>query len=83
MSFIADKQTLDDLSLLGKYNTNSVFSLFNQVNTRGGEKLLDIMFNHPLTDADAINNRSKSFRYFHDNTFTFPFDAALLARAEA
>ena len=83
MSFIADKQTLDDLSLLGKYNTNSVFSLFNQVNTRGGEKLLDAMFNHPLTDADAINSRSKSFRYFHDNAFTFPFDAALMAGAEA
>lgn len=83
MSFIADKQTLDDLSLLGKYNTNSIFSLFNQVHTRGGEKLLDAMFQHPLTDADKINNRSEAFRYFRDHPAAFPFDEQLLSRMEA
>lgn len=83
MSFIADKQTLDDLGLLGRYNTSSIFSLFNQVNTRGGEKLLDAMFNHPLTDADKINNRSEVFRYFGDHPAAFPFDEQLLSRMEA
>lgn len=83
MSFIADKQTLDDLSLLGKYNPNSVFSLFNQVKTRGAEKLLDTMFNHPLTDADKINSRSAAFRYFSNHPAVFPFDEGLLGRMEA
>lgn len=83
MSFIADKQTLDDLSLLGKYNAGSIFSLFNQVHTRGGEKLLDTMFQHPLTDPDKINNRSEAFRYFRDHTAIFPFDEQQLNSMEA
>lgn len=82
MSFIADKQTLDDLSLLGKYNSHSIFNLFNQVHTRGGEKLLDAMFQHPLTDADKINSRSEAFRYFRDHPGVFPFDEQLLGRME-
>lgn len=82
MSFIADKQTLDDLSLLGKFNPASVFSLFNQVKTRGAEKLLDDMFLHPLSDADSINNRSGMFRYFGDHPFDFPFNGRLLERME-
>jgi len=58
MSFIADKQTLDDLNLLGKYKSNAIFGLFNKVYTEGGEKLLEQMFRQPLTDAQAINHRS-------------------------
>ncbi len=73
MSFIADKQTLDDLNLLGKYKSNSVYSLFNRVRTTGGEQLLDQMFRHPLHDALAINQRSNMFRYFELKAFTFPF----------
>lgn len=83
MSFIADKQTLDDLSLLGKYHTHSIFHIFNQVKTRGAEKLLNELFLHPLTDADQINNRSAAFRYFGDHPTTFPFDEALLGSMEA
>ncbi|SEW35199.1 MutS-related protein [Chitinophaga arvensicola] len=83
MSFIADKQTLDDLSLLGKYNPYSVFSLFNQVKTRGGQKLLDQMFQHPLTDADQINSRSAAFRYFSDHRASFPFEEEALGNMEA
>jgi DNA mismatch repair protein MutS len=83
MSFIADKQTLDDLSLLGKYNTHSIFHIFNQVKTRGGEKLLDQLFLHPLTDAQQINNRSAAFRYFGNHPTTFPFDEKLLGHMEA
>lgn len=44
MSFETDKQTLDDLNILGKYKNNSVYSLFNGVVTRGGERLLEDMF---------------------------------------
>jgi DNA mismatch repair protein MutS len=72
MSF-ADKQTLEDLNILGKYKQNSVFSLFNQVHTGGGEKLLQAMFQQPLTDADEINKRSALFRYFEGSSLRFPF----------
>ncbi|MGN6418666.1 MAG: MutS-related protein [Pseudobacter sp.] len=74
MSFNIDKQTLDELNLLGKFRTDSVYHLFNRVKTRGGEHLLDHMFRNPLTDAAAINERSSTFRNFQQAGMSFPFD---------
>ncbi|OKS88765.1 MutS-related protein [Mucilaginibacter polytrichastri] len=73
MSFIADKQTLEDMNLLGKYKQHSIFSLFNKVRTSGGEQLLTKMFQTPLIDPDAINTRSDTFKYFQSKQVTFPF----------
>lgn len=72
MSFIADKQTLEDLNLLGKFKQNSIFSLFNVMHTRGGERLMESMFLHPLTDAETINKRSVLFQYFQQKGLVFP-----------
>ncbi|WP_158994108.1 DNA mismatch repair protein [Mucilaginibacter sp. L196] len=74
MSFIADKQTLEDLNLLGKYKQHSIFSLFNKVKTDGGEQLLQTMFQTPLVDSEGINKRSEIFKYFQDKQSTFPFN---------
>ncbi|MGE7775264.1 MutS-related protein [Chitinophaga sp. NPDC101104] len=74
MSFGIDKQTLEELNLLGKFRQGSVYHLFNRVKTRGGEQLLDDMFRFPLTDANAINQRSRIFQYFQEEKFVFPFD---------
>ncbi len=74
MSFRIDRQTLDELNLLGKFRQGSVYHLFNQVRTRGGEQLLDTMFRDPLTDATSINERSSIFRYFQEQKLSFPFD---------
>lgn len=73
MSFETDKQTLDDLNLLGKYKNNSVYSLYTGTITRGGERIIEDMFLHPLTDVKAINDRSAVFRYFKEHDFGFPF----------
>jgi DNA mismatch repair ATPase MutS len=75
MSFIADRQTLDDLNLLGRFKQGSVFSLFNKVHTKGGENLLETMFKTPLTDHQAINERSRLFSFFQNEQLDFPFDA--------
>lgn len=75
MSFSTDKQTLEDLNLLGKYKQHSIFSLFNKVITPGGEKLLSAMFQHPLSYPDEINRRSSVFRYFQQKALTFPFSS--------
>lgn len=74
MSFNIDKQTLEELNLLGKFRQGSVYHLFNRVKTRGGEGLLDDMFHHPLQDHNAINERSSIFRFFQQSRFSFPFD---------
>ena len=72
MSFETDKQTLDDLNILGKYKNNSIYSLFGGTVTRGGEHLLESMFQNPLTDADEINRRVAMFRYFKEKDLPFP-----------
>src|SRR5688572_27112198 len=74
MSFRIDKQTLDELNLLGKFRHGSVYHLFNQVKTRGGEQLLENMFQHLLADEAAINERSSIFRFFQQSKLAFPFD---------
>jgi DNA mismatch repair protein MutS len=76
MSFITDKQTLEDLNITGKFRPGSIFSLFNRVRTPGGEKLLEQMFGNPLSDADEINKRAGVFRYFQHRALSFPFDPA-------
>lgn len=71
-NFEIDKQTLNDLNILGKYKNNSIYSLFCDTTTHGGELLLEQMFNHPLTNAEEINKRSAVFKCFSDHTSTFP-----------
>ena len=80
--FIADKQTLDDLNLPGRYKPHSMYSLFNKVQTVGGERLLDKLFRQPLSDPDEINRRSGVFRYFGDLALRFPFDKEQLTLME-
>ncbi|SEW44920.1 MutS-related protein [Chitinophaga arvensicola] len=82
MSFIADKQTLDDLNLLGKYKSHSIYGIFNKVRTAGGERLLESMFQHPLTAPDEINLRSSTFRYFQEKQLEFPFENNSFRQAE-
>lgn len=82
MGFIVDKQTLEDLNLLGKYKVNSVFKVFSETRTRGGERVLEMMFLHPLSDAAQINLRSRIFQYFGGKKLTFPVDAELFATVE-
>ena len=72
--FSIDKQTLDELNLLGKFRADSVYHLFNRVKSRGGEQLLDKMFRQPMIDAAAINERSNTFRFFQQAGLRFPFD---------
>ncbi len=75
MSFNIDKQTMDELNLLGKFRQGSVYGLYSKVRTMGGQRLLNEMFNHPLEEAEVINARSSVFRFFQEAELDFPFDA--------
>ena len=77
-----DKQTMDDLNILGKYKRNSIYSLFNRVVTRGGERLLEQMFLHPLSDADEINRRSEVFKRFSKHVSAFPEESETFEKVE-
>ncbi len=82
MPFVTDKQTLDDLNILGKFRNNSAFSLFNQTRTSGGERLLEQLFQHPLTDAAEINERSAILAYFEHQAPPFIIDGKDLEATE-
>ncbi|MFZ4861917.1 MutS-related protein [Sphingobacterium sp. Mn56C] len=81
MIFRTDTQTIEDLNLLGKFKKNSIFSQFNQCYTAGGERALEKMFNQPLTDPTAINNRSRIFQLFQQVDLDLPFDTKELELA--
>jgi DNA mismatch repair ATPase MutS len=70
--FLADKQTIEDLNLQGKFKQQSVYSLFNHLQTRGGEKVLEGMFARPLNHPEQINKRSSLFAFFQQNRIIFP-----------
>lgn len=72
-TFIADKQTLDDLNILGRYKTNSIFSLFNRTITNGGSRLMERMFQSPLSNASEINSRSEIISFFERIKISLPF----------
>ncbi len=73
MEFVTDRQTLDDLNLLGRFKNNSIISLFNHTVTSGGGRLLEKMFNNPLTDAAGINKRKDTFAFFQKAKVSLPF----------
>ncbi|TDQ77921.1 MutS-related protein [Sphingobacterium yanglingense] len=77
MYFTTDQQTLNDLSIFGKSGSNSIFSLFNQTETRGGADRLSDMFRYPLADHEAINERSIIIAYCADHRITLPFKKGL------
>ena len=72
MIFETDQQTLNDLNILGKYKPNSIYSLFSQTVTEGGEALLEQMFLNPLTDVEKIEERVAEFRWFEQYGQEFP-----------
>lgn len=82
MYFHTDKQTMDDLNIFSKPGRDSIYTVFNQTQTRGGAEILEQMFQYPLADADAINTRSRSIQYFSETAAKFPFDSAWFDSAE-
>lgn len=82
MSFIIDKQTLDDLNLLGRYRSSSVFNLFSKTVTHGASRVAEAMFGEPFTDVEAINERSGIIDFFKENKSFFPFDNGQIEKVE-
>ncbi|WP_127125598.1 MutS-related protein [Pseudoflavitalea rhizosphaerae] len=81
-AFKTDQQTMEDLNITGKYKQNSIFSIFNATKTREGERLLDQLFTHPLTNATAINDRAAIFSFFSSRSIQFPVSPAQFVRME-
>ena len=74
MSFIIDKQTLNDLKIFEKGKGNSIFGIFNDTRTKGGSLVLEDMFRYPLSDVDKINKRSSIIKFFKQHELKFDFN---------
>ena len=75
MLFTTDKQTQEDLNIYGKQGTDSILSLFNRTATLNGSRILEEMFNYPLSDAEAINKRVGLIKYLKAVQVAFPFSS--------
>jgi len=82
MLFTTDKQTQEDLNIYGKQGTDSILSLFNRTSTLNGARILEEMFNYPLSEAETINKRSGLISYLKVVQAVFPFSSELFDRIE-
>lgn len=83
MSFIIDKQTLNDLGIFSRNKEMSVYGIFNSTKTRGGAEILEEMFYNPLDDYSLIRRRSMLVDYFRRNKVEFPFSGSWFDAAES
>jgi DNA mismatch repair protein MutS len=82
MLFTTDKQTQEDLNIYGKQGTDSILSLFNRTSTLNGARILEEMFNYPLSEVASINKRSGVISYLKAVQAVFPFSSELFDQAE-
>lgn len=77
MAFILDKQTLSDLKIFNKPQSDSIFGLFNKARTSGASKILEEMFRYPLSDESKIRSRLETLKFFMENetSLRYTFDA--------
>lgn len=82
MSFIVDKQTLNDLGIFSHKKEISIYGLFNNARTRGGAQILEEMFYNPLDNYELIRRRAALISYFQRSAAGFPFKAIWFDAAE-
>ncbi len=82
MSFIIDKQTLNDLGIFSHKKEISIYALYNNARTRGGSQILEEMFYNPLDNYDLIRRRSALIGYFQRSGREFPFKSIWFDAAE-
>lgn len=78
MELKVDIQTLQDLRIFDTGDGGGIFDLYNRCVTRGGERLLRDMFQHPLSDLERIGERRQYFSFFMDKPHQFPLDPHML-----
>ncbi len=82
MYLLTDEQTIEDLRIFGKRDSQGLFDLYNHSHTRGAEAVLKEMFTKPLSDQQEINRRSDIIKNFAGMNMRFPFEGALFDMAE-
>ena len=75
MNFDVDRQTLNDLAIFHNDNARrSVYSLFNNTSTIGGNEVLQQIFKNPLTDPVHVKERLEVFSYIEEHNINIGLD---------
>lgn len=83
MTFDIDKQTIKDLDLFpDKKNDKSVYSVYKQTETFGGEELLYVMYSTPFSDIENLLNRKNEINFFVDNNCSIKLSSGQLDSIE-
>jgi DNA mismatch repair ATPase MutS len=77
-----DAQTIEDLRLFSKNDTQGIYDLYNNSFTRGGQTVMETMFRKPLSDREAIVKRINIISAFVRMSSRFPIDGAMLDNVE-
>lgn len=80
--FITDRQTAEDLNLLGRFKKDSIINIFDRTRTRSGRQALEDMFRNPMTESGPINERSRAFMYYKTLNREFPFEETQIEAIE-
>ncbi len=68
MTFQVDKQTLKDIQVFNERKSQlSVFTFYNQIETKGGQELLYEIFKAPSSDIKFLENRKREIKFFFEN----------------
>ena len=76
-------QTIDDLRLFSKADTQGIYDIYNHSFTRGGQNIMEAMFRKPLNNREAIIKRINTIAAFVKMNATFPFKVAVAGRIDA
>ncbi len=82
MAYTIDKQTHTDLNVTGRFRHNSIFSIFNDTQTKGASLLMEKVFSDPLTNASEINSRRDIFASLKDFDTKMPISGEQLSQVE-
>jgi DNA mismatch repair protein MutS len=77
-----DEQTRTDLAIFSAAGKNSIYDLYNQAITRGGQLKLEELFKLPMAEAQAINERSAVYKFFKGVALKFPLDSETVGTLE-
>lgn len=65
--FLIDKQTSKDLGLAINYDEESLLSLFEKPESKGGKAYLEKLFGNPTKSKILLQNRQESIKFFQKN----------------
>ena len=80
--FVVDKQTLQDLDIVGVYQEGEICKIFDEVATPGGRKKLAAIIKSPSLNIPELESRRDAIKFFDTNEISLGIDKKQIAAIE-